>query len=206
MANTRGRPPKKNEILEVFTAKGIIEDYSEDQKLFKDIGDTTSEKTMEEPSASKMKSKERIQLDLNMRVKITSGYHGKLVIKFPKDSYSIVLEKFGDFDYVELGNLNALRNSSPRFFSENWILIDDIDVIKFIHTEQFYKKALSFDELETFFDLDIEEMMEKIADLSEAQKKLVAYMAMDKMDNGTLDSMKIVKGLEEALGCQLSEE
>lgn len=145
-------------------------------------------------------------LKLTDSVLIRNGFHGTLVIKLPKSGFTVRLNEFGDEDYVELSDLKTLRGSSPKFFKNNWILIDDPDVIEFLRVGEFYKWAISIEEMDTLFDMETKDLIERVGKLSDGQKKTLVYTALEKIESGALDSRQKIKALEEALGVDLVEK
>ena len=64
-------------------------------------------------------------------VECKNGVHGPLIyISSRTAGYMIEWEEFGEVQEIEYGELVAMRGSQPRFFRDNWILIEDADVLK----------------------------------------------------------------------------
>ena len=99
-----------------------------------------------------------------------------------------------------------MRNSQKRFFTENWIMIDDMDVLQFLGVEKYYEKALNSEEMESLFETDPNELSEKIHGMTDGMKNTVAFYASEKIKDGSLDSRKMISVLEDALGVELIEE
>ena len=146
------------------------------------------------------------KFELTDSVLIRNGFHGPLTIKLPKSGYTIKLQEFGDEDYVEIADLRTLRNSNPKFFKKNWILLEDPDVIAYLHVNEYYKNVLTTEEIEGLFDLPEKEMVQELKKLSDGQKSTAMYAAMEKIEAGTLDSIGKIKALEDIFGCKLMED
>lgn len=150
--------------------------------------------------------KARPKLDLNEMVYVTNGFYGNLTYKSRKTGYIFKLSRFGDGDYIELGELLTAKNSEPKFFENNWFIIDDPDVLAFLNVEKYYTKYLDPDQFNNIFYLTPDEAKAKITQLSKGQKTSLMYRALEMIETGELDSRKMIAALEEALEVQLVEQ
>lgn len=160
--------------------------------------------TVDKPLKTVKKSKPKLNLTDSILVK--NGFYGRLIVHLPKAGYDIIFDNFKDEDYIELAELKTLRNSSPKLFKSGWLIIDDPDVIEFLTLEGLYKNTLSLDEMCNIFMLSSEELVEKILNMSDGQKKSVTYKALELIETGEIDSRKIIESLEQALNTQLVEK
>lgn len=171
------------------------------------VDDTVTEKPDTKSKITSMKIKKDIPLD--RMIHIYNGSPGGLTIKLPKEGYDIRFEKFKEDDYIPYGELRLLRNASPKFFEENWILFDDedIDMIDALNAQRFYKGALNPNQIDEFIlESSEDKIRSTVSKLSNGQKKLVGYRAVELIDDGILDSRKIINVLEETLGVDLIEK
>lgn len=167
---------------------------------------STTQKMQPGQTVIKAAKKKAPSFELTDSVLVRNGYHGPLIVALPKSGYTLKFASFGDEDYIEIGDLRTLRNSHPKFFKKNWFLFYDPDVIEYLHVEEFYKNALSIDGIDELFSMNTDDAVNKIATLSDGQKKTVAYMAMEKIDLKEMDSIAQIKAFEKALGCALMED
>lgn len=147
----------------------------------------------------------RIDLDPNTIVTIRNGYNGTLVYQSKKTGEVFIWDSFGDEQDMELNELKAARNASKAFFINNWFLIDDPDVIEYLGVNQYYDNALSFDEFNELFDKTPSQIEDIISKLSVGQKRSVAYRARALVNDGEIDSNKVIATLEKCLGVSLME-
>ncbi|MEF9983697.1 MAG: hypothetical protein RR806_03165 [Oscillospiraceae bacterium] len=168
------------------------------------VNQTTAPTINEKPLKSIKKAKSK--MNLSDMVLVKNGFYGRLVVHLPKAGYDIFFDSFGDEDYIELAELKTLRNSSQKFFSNGWIIIDDPDAIEFLMLESLYKNTLSIENLGEVLSLPLDEMEVKISAMSDGQKKSITYRVLELIDTGEIDSRKVIDMLEKALNTELVEK
>ena len=70
-------------------------------------------------------------------------------------------------DYAEL---LVMRGSQPRFFRDNWILIEDANVLRKLGVERYYKNALTTENFDEVFKWTPDEIREKVPKMSEGMR------------------------------------
>ena len=145
--------------------------------------------------------KQKKDIPLNTLVACTNLTMGKLVYVSKKQvGYSVVWENPGDVDYLELSELVSMRNSQRAFFENNWIGIDDPDVVDYLNVGNYYSEALDFENLSSFMDLSVDEMREKFAHMSQGTKETLKVKVVQMLANKEIDSLKKIDFLKENLG------
>lgn len=152
------------------------------------------------------KPRVRKSLDPNMYVPVKNGFHGRLVFKDKVTGEEYEWADFGDEIDITLNTLQKARSGQRRFFSDNWFLIDDPEVIEYLNVSQYYKNALNFDEFDTIFGLPKDKLVERVRALSNGQKRGVGFAARQKIEAGDLYDLNIIKALESELGVELIEK
>lgn len=142
-------------------------------------------------------------LDPNMIVTVKNGFQGRLIYKSKRTQEVFDWPHFGDEQDMDLQELKNAKNASKAFFENNWFLIDDPEVLEYLGVTQYYKFALSYDSLDTFFEKTPEEIKSEISKLPLGQKKSLAYRAKQLIADGKIDSIKIITALEEGLSIEL---
>lgn len=163
--------------------------------------ETASTPSINEPK--KTYKPKAIELDPHMYVPVRNGFNGKLIYISRKTGERYVWENFGDEQDMELMELRAAKTSYKAFFENNWFLIDDPDVIEYLGVERFYKDALTFDEFDTLFQMDPDEIENKVSGLSKGQKMSLKYRARQMVKNGQIDSIRVITILERLLETEL---
>lgn len=160
------------------------------------------QETIIEVPKEKLKKKE--QRDLNELICVRNNTHRKLV--YSSKIYAgneFEWENFHDDNYLELRDLVAMRNSYPTYFKECWVVVDD-DILEYLNVKRFYESAIDMENFDSIFNkspLELKTLLEK---LPSSMKTSVSQRAKQLVDDGTIDSMKIIKVLNDALNVDLS--
>lgn len=158
------------------------------------------------PSVDESASKPVVKVfDPNQIVTVRNGFQGKLVYKSPKTGERFVWDSFGDEQDMEVSELRSARSSAKKFFINNWFMFDDPEIVEYLGMTQYYKFALTIDNFDDVFKKSPEEITETIGRLSSGQKKSVAYRAKQLIAAGEIDSNRVIRALENALGVELVE-
>lgn len=145
--------------------------------------------------------------DLTRMICIKNIAKGKLIYKSKRQmGYTIVWEKRGALNYMELGEFINLKNSDMRFITEPWIRIieeDEVEILKYTNVYQYFKSIIEIDDVDALLNLSYDKFCSKFDKLPDSFKKTVAERARDMIASGELDSIKIKKHIEEKLDMEL---
>lgn len=155
-----------------------------------------------EPIKAEYKAKRR-KLDPNTLVTVKNGFNGTLVYVSSRTGERFMWDGFGAENDMELQDLRAAKNSAKAFFENNWFMIDDQDVIEHLGVARMYRNSLSLDSFDGLFELPPDEIEKTIAAIPAGQKSSVAYRAKQLIDEGKIDSIKVITALEKCLGVEL---
>lgn len=144
-------------------------------------------------------------VDPTQYVVVRNGFHGRLVYKSKKSGELFVWDGFGSEQEMELRELKNAKNSSKKFFINNWFMFDEDWIVDYLGVRQFYKNAVSIEEFDNIFEKDADEIKEIISGLSAGQKKSAAYRARQLILEEKIDSHKAISALEKSLGIELIE-
>ena len=111
--------------------------------------------------------------------------------------------EFGDEQSIELAELQAMRNSAPTFFEQNWILIDDDDVLKFLHADRYYSAIKSLDDFYAVLEMSPSQIAEVVPKLSNGLKRALSVIALKQYQEGVFDSISKMRALEMATGINI---
>jgi len=135
-----------------------------------------------------------------------NGTRGNLIYKSTRNlGYEVEWNEFGEEQQIEFGELLSMRGSQRRFFEENWILIDDPEVIKKLGVERYYKNVPSVDGFDDIFSLSPEKLKEKVSSMSNGMKDSIAMRAKELIEDGVIDSRATIKAISEAVGKDIEE-
>jgi len=146
------------------------------------------------------------EIDLNQYVIVKNGFQGRLVYKSSRTGEKFVWDGFGSEQEMELRELRNAKNTSKKFFINNWFMFDEDWIIDFLGVRQFYKNAIKITDFDDTFKKTPAELKKIIDKLSDGQKKSFAYRARELVVAGEIDSLKVISTLEEALGVELIEK
>lgn len=144
-------------------------------------------------------------IDIHQFVTVRNGFQGKLIYKSPKTGEHFVWDGFGTEQEMELLELRNAKNSAKKFFVNNWFMFDEDWIVDYLGLKQYYKHAVKIEDFDKIFEQTPAEIKKTIGELSDGQKKSVAYRAKVLIAEGNIDSNKAISALEEALGVELVE-
>ena len=145
-------------------------------------------------------------IDLNQYITVRNGFHGKLVYKSSRTGEKFIWDEYGSEQEMELKELRNAKNTSKRFFIDNWFMFDEDWIIDYLGVRQYYRNAVSIEDYDKLFKKTPAEIKKTILDMSPGQKRSVMYRANELIVSGEIDSRKIISALEEALGVELIEK
>lgn len=152
------------------------------------------------------KEKETFSLkdvDDTQYITVRNGFQGVLIYTSKRTGEKFQWESFGDEQDIELRELKNAKNSSKKFFENNWFMFDEDWVLEYLGVKNLYRGALKLDEFDDVFTKDADEIEKIINGMSNGQKRSLAYRARMFIEDGTIDSVKSIKVLEKSLGIEL---
>lgn len=163
---------------------------------------------VEKPIATKKAKANRIPLDTMVTV-VCNTIGGATYISKKASGYIVEWEDFGSEEYMELGELVAMRNTDRRFFEDNWIVLEDteeydaVQLYEFLKVAKYYTNVFTSRNIDELFSYSTDKISKTISTLSRGMKETIAVRAKQKLDDNTLDK-NIVDTLESALGIQFT--
>lgn len=146
------------------------------------------------------------EVNMDQYITVRNGFHGTLIYRSRRTGEEFTWPEFGAEQEMELRELRNAKNTSKMFFTNNWFMFDDEWVVDYLGVRQFYKNALRIEDFDNIYKKTPDEIKKAIADMSEGQKRSVAYRASELIKTGDIDSLKTIAALEEALGIELIEK
>lgn len=168
-------------------------------------GETPQVQEPIERDAPKKTYKVRKQLDPHTIVTVKNGFPGMLIYESSKTGEMFRWESLGDEQDMELQELKNARNASKAFYVNNWFRIDDPEILDYLGVAEYYKNALNLIDDETLRTLKPEDIRSTVMKMSDGQKLALKYRVKQMIENGDIDSMKMITAFEEALGVELIE-
>lgn len=144
-------------------------------------------------------------IDPEQYVTVRNGFQGRLVYVSKHTGERFVWDQFGAEQEMELRELKNAKNSYKKFFENNWFMFDEDWIVDYLGVQRFYRNAVRIEDFDEIFQKDAKTISEIISDMSDGQKKSVAYRARVLIADGAIDSNKAIAALEESLGVELVE-
>lgn len=144
-------------------------------------------------------------IDPEQYVTVRNGFQGRLVYVSKHTGERFVWDQFGAEQEMELRELKNAKNSYKKFFENNWFMFDEDWIVDYLGVKRFYRNAVRIEDFDEIFQKDAKTISEIISDMSDGQKKSVAYRARVLIADGAIDSNKAITALEESLGVELVE-
>lgn len=168
------------------------------------VKDTKKTTTGAAPAAPSRRSAPTIPS--NEEILVYNGFYGMLNYTSKRGGNPLLFMQFGDSDYITFGELQTMRSTQPAFFTKNWILIEDQEVLDALNVSRYYENSLHIYEFEDVFKRPIKQLKEILAKVPETQKIVLYHLAAEKIASGEIDSKKTIDALEEAFGTSFEEE
>lgn len=144
-------------------------------------------------------------IDASQYVTVRNGFQGRLIYESRKTGEVFTWDEFGAEQEMELRELLNAKNSCKQFFIDNWFMFDEDWIIDYLGVRQYYKNAIPVDNFDDVFSLKPAELKKKIASLSNGQKNSLTYRAKELVSENKIDSVSVIRVLEESLGVELME-
>ena len=144
-------------------------------------------------------------IDPEQYVTVRNGFQGRLVYVIKHTGERFVWDQFGAEQEMELRELKNAKNSYKKLFENNWFMFDEDWIVDYLGVQRFYRNAVRIEDFDEIFQKDAKTISEIISDMSDGQKKSVAYRARVLIADGAIDSNKAITALEESLGVELVE-
>jgi len=192
-----------------------IKDIEKEEKLKLEIEGKVrkeiEEKYKNETATNLKDVKIKKKIPLETMIPVKSGVQGLLVYVSRKTiGYQLEWESYGAIEYVELGELLSMKNTSKSFYINNWIFFEDTDnysaqdIYDFLDVSKHYKNIIMGEDLDELFKKTPDEIRAIVKPLSKGIKENIAIKARLLIDSGEFDSNNRIKVLEELLNVELN--
>ena len=162
----------------------------------------TEEPAVENQAGGQINVKE---VDPSQYVTVRNGFHGTLVYRSSKTGETFLWDEFGAEQEMELRELRNAKSTHKKYFANNWFMFDEDWIPHYLGVFQYYQNALPIDGFDDIFQMNADDLKQRIGQLSDGQKKSVAYRAKELIAEHKIDSISVIDVLEEALHLELIE-
>ncbi len=139
------------------------------------------------------------------RIKCHSITQGGLYVEGAKTKALYEFSDYGDVTEIEYRDLVGMVNSKSDFIFHPYLIIDDPSfVAEYPQLDKLYSEAYGTQDLMNIFTLPVDEMVSKIKSLPAGAVDNLKHLAATQVSNGSLDSVRKIKALDELWGTDLN--
>lgn len=161
-------------------------------------------------------TKRNVKISGRTLVKVRSNVYGSLHYVNPFNGYRIVWPANGDVQLVEFDELARIKNTTPAFFQNQWVLIMGVgdgeackasadEICRALAIDQYYKGYLDPSAMTNICEWDDKTIADRVAVLSDSAKANLVATLNGYIASGKLDSLRKIAVFEKALGCELTK-
>lgn len=168
-------------------------------------------KLLKETSNNDKKKPFRLQdIDKTHEFAIKNNTMNRVCYIADDHSCSFDMSSYGDIEYISFKDLIKMKNSHIRYFSDNWITIEDDDmynhqdIYEAIGVSKYYT-GYNLDDFDSLLHSAPEDIIRTINSQSMGVKDIIKDIAIKKYKEKKIDSIKTVEALNQALGIDLKE-
>lgn len=157
-----------------------------------------------EVAQTKSKLKKANKIDPNEMISCRSVTNGELNLLGKKTGIMYKWADYGDSSDVEFQDLQALQSMGSPFLTEPYFIIENDEVVEnWSKTlKPIYDKIAEVD-LNDFFMLSAKTMKARLKVAPNGLKEAIKGRAATKITNGEIDSLSVIKAIDEMLGTDL---
>ena len=148
--------------------------------------------------------KKRRKFDAEDGILCHSITQGKLFVEGKKSGNIYEFEAYGVDMEIEYQDLAYLARVKSDMIFAPYLVIDDDDFIEeFIQVKKFYDESYTMNDLQNILNLPVKNMVSAIAALPESAKSTLKNIASTMISDGSMDSVKRIKALDEVFETDL---
>jgi hypothetical protein len=199
---------KKIEELEKIYKLGLSVaelEKQKEQELMKKDQDEEAKTSEFNPDPFPIQRLKKPSLDKNELIPVMNITNGSLVYQSRKTGLEVKFERYGDIEYLEVGELLTMRSGQRRFLDEPWILILDDEVVNYLGLDKLYKKLENPQNIDNIFSFDNDTFEQVVQSSPRGYAQLIISRARLKIKEGTLDSVSKIKILEDRFNVELAQ-
>lgn len=126
---------------------------------------------------------------------------GELFVDGPKTGMTYSFSAYGDETEIEYRDLKALvMTKSVNIFGPRFVVQDADFIAEMPQLQDFYSKKFTTKDLKKILTLPVDEMLNAIKNLPESAESNLKSLAATAIDNGSLDSVRKIKALDNLWG------
>jgi len=143
---------------------------------------------------------QKIEIEDRDMIRVINNKVGCLNYSNRLGSVRFEIQEYGLDTYIYFMELRELRSLYPNMVNDGWVIIDNEDVVKLWGLDKKYENIVKPEDVNEFFTLDTSEIREKIKKMNPICQGTIVEVAYQKYMDGTLDSNKVQRTIEDAIG------
>jgi len=151
-----------------------------------------------------MASKKKLRND--DLVEVMNYTVGELIYVNPRTQETWIWSGFGDVQPIPYIEIKTIKSTHPKFIYEPWFIILDDNVVDTLGLTKLYENIIKPDEIDKFYNMDTNEMVEILEKAPENVKLLIAQLTKDKIQKKEFGDLFKIRLIEEALKTDLLTE
>lgn len=161
-------------------------------------------KTTEEPKAKAPEKKTPRKFAPDDMISVRSITYGELLLTGPKSRLLYTWSNYNDVTEMEYQDLQALRSTKSSYIFKPRFIIEDEELVEQWSRDlkSMYDGIVEMD-VEDLFSLPLTQFKSKLQKAPAGVQQAVKNIAGEKIANGSLDSLKKIKAIDEILGTDL---
>lgn len=140
------------------------------------------------------------QTDLILCRSVTPGW----MAAYGKSGMQYIFSNYGDECEIEYGDLYALKNARSRYLYDPLFVIEDEELLdnpRWKDIAEFYsEKVYGMDDIDHVLNLPNNKFKSSLSELPRGLAKAIAVEVAKRIENGSFDSLKKVKVIDEVCG------
>ena len=134
---------------------------------------------------------------------VVRSVFGAVIFKSPKSRISYKWNEIGDEEILTVDEILAMDSHSKRFLNTPWLIVEDEEVIEGLGLKGLYETMEKIQNVEELLDMSVYEIEQLIAKAPHEYKKTLSGVIFEKVNNGELRDLILIKEFERILGTTL---
>ena len=168
------------------------------------VTENTTKATTAKTKVAPKPSLRRVPLDV--LVPVASNCVSPLIyVSKRQNGYKVEWENYGDVDYMQVSELIAMRGSARKFFTNNWIVINDDEytaeeVYNTIGVSKLYEDVVTPETIIALLNKPIPQIRSAMSKMSDGLKRTVYEYTVKLKNGGEFDSIKKFELIKDIAG------
>ena len=133
----------------------------------------------------------------NELIEVMNGLTGGLIIGSPRSGAVWEFTQYGQSDFIEYRDLEVIRNTGNKLFTDAILIVLDKRVVKKFRLEDVYKHIVLPDDVESIFKKSVEDIQIFLDKAPEGVIQTFVGKAVELYEKDKLNNIRLIKFIEE---------